>query len=228
MPPLFPTYHLPTTTWNPLFPTYDLPPFFSTTFPPPPGLLKAGPLFSWTFLHRSFIFKVTRVSSFPVRVAYCRRLGCGPRGPPARTPLRCSRQSAVSRRQSAVAKARRQLTIHNTQFIIHNSQFTIQNWPLSLSSITCPRSSPPTTYDIPPTSLLFSRVGVGRGSDSSVVPFPIPAHRTGRADFPHPALRQDSPPDSRRSRKMHLANRSTPSEPKITSFARRRVPRVGT
>ena len=28
-------------------------------------------------------------------------------------------------------------------------------------------------------------------------PFPIPAHRTGRADFPHPALRQDSSPDSR-------------------------------
>src|SRR5271156_1607853 len=29
-------------------------------------------------------------------------------------------------------------------------------------------------------------------SGSAVAPFPHPAHRTGRADFPHPALGQDS------------------------------------
>src|SRR5208337_2469486 len=47
---------------------------------------------------------------------------------------------------------------------------------------------------------VFSRVEGGRGSDSGVTPVPTPAHRTGRADFPHPALRQGSPPDSRGSR----------------------------
>jgi SRSO17 transposase len=36
----------------------------------------------------------------------------------------------------------------------------------------------------------FSRVESWRGRDSP--PFPAPAHRTGRADFPHPALRLDS------------------------------------
>ena len=57
----------------------------------------------------------------------------------------------------------------------------------------------------------FGRVGVWRGdvrlsmsvsapfvwrclSGSAVAPFPHPAHRTGRADFPHPALGQDLTP----------------------------------
>jgi hypothetical protein len=31
----------------------------------------------------------------------------------------------------------------------------------------------------------------------SIAPFPLPAHRTGRADFPHPALRLDSREGSR-------------------------------
>ena len=31
-------------------------------------------------------------------------------------------------------------------------------------------------------------------SGSTVAPFPHPAHRTGRADFPHPALGQDLTP----------------------------------
>ena len=31
-------------------------------------------------------------------------------------------------------------------------------------------------------------------SGSAVAPFPHPAHRTGRADFPHPALGQDFTP----------------------------------
>ena len=34
-------------------------------------------------------------------------------------------------------------------------------------------------------------------SGSAVVPFPHSAHRTGRADFPHPALGQDLTPSSR-------------------------------
>src|SRR5208283_4419036 len=39
-------------------------------------------------------------------------------------------------------------------------------------------------------------------SGSAVTPFPHPAHRTGRADFPHPALGQDITP---------LLSRATPS-----------------
>jgi len=42
------------------------------------------------------------------------------------------------------------------------------------------------------------RVEDGRGFDAEVAPFPIPAHQTGRADFPHPAFRQASLPGSRR------------------------------
>src|SRR5208337_1221348 len=34
-------------------------------------------------------------------------------------------------------------------------------------------------------------------SGSAVAPFPHPAHRTGQADFPHPALGQDLTPSSR-------------------------------
>src|SRR6202007_1568526 len=39
-------------------------------------------------------------------------------------------------------------------------------------------------------------------SGSTVTPFPHPAHRTGQADFPHPALGQDSTP---------VLSRATPS-----------------
>ena len=38
------------------------------------------------------------------------------------------------------------------------------------------------------------RVEDGRGGDVEVAPFPVPAHQTGRADFPHPAFRQASLP----------------------------------
>jgi hypothetical protein len=46
------------------------------------------------------------------------------------------------------------------------------------------------------------RVEDGRGSLGPVAnaPFPIPAHRTGRADLRHPALRLDSPRGTRRRR----------------------------
>ena len=38
-----------------------------------------------------------------------------------------------------------------------------------------------------------SRTGAGApDAGGVVVPFPVPAHRTGRADFPHPALRPAS------------------------------------
>src|SRR5262249_32073913 len=67
---------------------------------------------------------------------------------------------------------------------------------------------PPTMSAAPP---LPGRVGMWRGggrlnisvsasfvwpclSGSAVTPFPHPAHRTGRADFPHPALGQDITP----------------------------------
>jgi len=38
------------------------------------------------------------------------------------------------------------------------------------------------------------RVEDGRGFDAEAAPFPVPAHQTGRADFPHPAFRQASLP----------------------------------
>jgi hypothetical protein len=44
---------------------------------------------------------------------------------------------------------------------------------------------------------MAGRVEDGRGSGNQTAPFPIPAHRTGRADLPHRALRQMSPPGSR-------------------------------
>jgi hypothetical protein len=68
---------------------------------------KPGPLFSTTFPRRSFIFKVTRVSSFPAMATSCRRMRYWPRLAPNRTPLKFSRQSAVTRRQSAVARSKK-------------------------------------------------------------------------------------------------------------------------
>src|SRR5271169_3950704 len=52
----------------------------------------------------------------------------------------------------------------------------------------------------------FGRVEDGRGGTANGAPFPIPAHRTGRADFPHPALRQVSSPDSRTGTQMHATH----------------------
>jgi hypothetical protein len=37
-----------------------------------------------------------------------------------------------------------------------------------------------------------SRRGAVAGGHEAIAPFPLPAHRTGRADFPHPALRPAS------------------------------------
>ena len=43
-------------------------------------------------------------------------------------------------------------------------------------------------------------------SGSTVAPFPHPAHRTGRADFPHPALGQDLTPLSGVRRLLQFLN----------------------
>src|SRR5207302_8472799 len=53
------------------------------------------------------------------------------------------------------------------------------------------------TYLLPPLSS-----GGALVSGSAVTPFPHPAHRTGHADLPHPALGQDFTP---------LLSRATPS-----------------
>src|SRR2546421_7017353 len=54
----------------------------------------------------------------------------------------------------------------------------------------------------PPRSTLFPYTTLfrSRGGCEDAAPVPFPAHRTGRADLPHPALRQVSPPDSRTGR----------------------------
>ena len=44
----------------------------------------------------------------------------------------------------------------------------------------------------------------GAGTHASMAPFPFPAHRTGRAVFPHPALRQSSPQGARRRPRIPL------------------------
>ena len=76
-------------------------------------------------------------------------------------------------------------------------------------------------------NLITSRVGMWRGSlrpglsvsapfvwrclsSQAVAPFPHPAHRTGRADFPHPALGQDIMPSPTAGYGFGLANGSVP------------------
>ena len=44
----------------------------------------------------------------------------------------------------------------------------------------------------------------------AVAPFPLPAHRTGRADFRHPALRLASPQGTRRTAKLGWCLATTP------------------
>ena len=83
--------------------------------------------------------------------------------------------------------------------------------------LDCGRNPGPDLLGLPHRALLTRRgpikVGVWRGgvrlgisvpapfvwrclSGSAVAPFPHPPHRTGRADFPHPALGQDLTPSS--------------------------------
>ena len=68
-----------------------------------------------------------------------------------------------------------------------------------------------------------SRSGAVAGSIDHA-PFPLPAHRTGRADFPHPALRLASRQGPRR---RGWVRRTTPSFPCTTARENWRVPRPG-
>src|SRR5262249_37481712 len=58
-----------------------------------------------------------------------------------------------------------------------------------------------------------SRIGAVAWGLLANAPFPIPAHRTGRADFRHPALRLASPHGTWRAtnRTRHLCSRCLPS-----------------
>ena len=51
------------------------------------------------------------------------------------------------------------------------------------------------------------------------IPFPFPAHQTGRADFPHPAFRLDSLQGSRRRSNVHA------SKPQNAEFPENNVTR---
>ena len=65
--------------------------------------------------------------------------------------------------------------------------------------------------------VFFSRVEDGRGS--TLTPFPVPAHQTGRAVFPHPAFRPTSSQGTRRSAQMDTAKKND------TAFTMHRRPR---
>jgi len=56
------------------------------------------------------------------------------------------------------------------------------------------------------------RVEDGRGCDAEAAPFPVPAHQTGRADFPHPAFRQASRPGPRRPERPPSPGNTASSE----------------
>jgi len=57
------------------------------------------------------------------------------------------------------------------------------------------------------------------GTDARVAPFPLPAHRTGRARCGHPALRRSSPPSARKRPQMH-SSKSENSEFSKYNFIR--------
>ncbi len=68
----------------------------------------------------------------------------------------------------------------------------------------------PTTVWVVPSSTSDTRLLGARGVEErrgglgpmGITPFPLPAHQTGRADFPHPASRPASPQSTRRWAKM--------------------------
>jgi hypothetical protein len=60
--------------------------------------------------------------------------------------------------------------------------------------------------------MMRGRVEDGRGGDAEVAPSPVPAHQTGRADFPHPAFRQASSPGPRRHKRPPSPCNTAPSE----------------
>ena len=62
----------------------------------------------------------------------------------------------------------------------------------------------------------------------AVAPFPLPAHRTGRADLRHPALRLASPQGTRRDTHGRRSRHSTPCSQCSTSNGNRLLPRPAT
>ncbi len=72
------------------------------------------------------------------------------------------------------------------------------------------RTIKPTTVWVVPFSTSDTRLLGARGVEErrgglgpmGITPFPLPAHQTGRADFPHPASRPASPQSTRRWAKM--------------------------
>ena len=63
---------------------------------------------------------------------------------------------------------------------------------------------------------------------SAVTPFPAPAHRTGRADFPHPALRRRFMPGPRSCQDASTVVFCTPSSPNTLLLGNWRVAREAT
>src|SRR5262249_51691495 len=74
------------------------------------------------------------------------------------------------------------------------------------------------------------RVEDGRGSLGPLAnaPFPIPAHRTGRAELPHPALRLASPKAHSGAGRGRRSRHSTSRFRWISSNVNQRVPRPAT
>src|SRR5262249_27927000 len=68
-------------------------------------------------------------------------------------------------------------------------------------------------------------------AEKSITPFPLPAHRTGRAAFPHPALGRDSRQSMRGNdvtKCGYVSGDRTPSFPKVSSMAHCRQPAPAT
>src|SRR5260370_22123342 len=73
------------------------------------------------------------------------------------------------------------------------------------------------------THFVESRMGASTDARSAA-PFPIPAHQTGRADFPHPAFRLASPLDSRTRIQLDISKPQDSEYPNTTSSLKWRVP----
>src|SRR6476660_631949 len=69
-----------------------------------------------------------------------------------------------------------------------------------------------------------SRRGAVTAMYETTAPFPLPAHQTGRADFQHPAFRQNS--YDAHAAFLSRTRRTTPSFPKISFSGNLLVPSV--
>jgi len=61
-------------------------------------------------------------------------------------------------------------------------------------------------------------------AEKTIIPFLLPAHRTGRADFPHPALGRVSRQGMRRLRRGQVAGDRTPRVPNTSWMGNGRYP----